>query len=277
MSCLLWFSLMVALPAQTMAQNIQTMAQNILGLPDELTQGGFYVGKVAPDSEVWFEGRKLRLSPEGHFVVGMNWQQGVMATFKLIDAAGQTRHQRLGVKKQKYDVSHIDGLPPKMVTPPKQVLARIAQDSARVKKARKTDSDRQEFRGAFIWPVRGRISGHFGNHRILNGTPKSPHGGMDIAAPKGTKIIAPLGGRVTMVSDLYYTGNSVIIDHGLGVNTVFAHMDSVTVNMGQVIKQGDQIGTVGATGRATGPHLHWGLNWYNERLNPALVLDHGNE
>lgn len=247
-------------------------ARNLLGLPDELTQGGFYVGKLAPGSRLWLGDQKLKLSPEGYFAFGLNWKQGGMVKFRLLDAGGEEYFQRFVVSKQIYDVQHIDGLPPKMVTPPKQVLARIAEDSARVRKARTTDSDRQDFRAAFIWPVRGRISGKFGNHRILNGTPKSPHTGMDIAAATGTPIRAPLGGEVTMVSDLYYTGNTLIIDHGFGVSTVFAHMDSVTVHMGQRLEQGDQIGTVGATGRATGPHLHWGLNWYGERLNPALVL-----
>lgn len=247
-------------------------AKNLLGLPDELTQGGFYVGKVAADSKLWLGDQKLKLSPEGYFAFGLNWKQGGMVKFRLLDAKGAEYPQRLTVSKQKYDVQHIDGLPPKMVTPPREVLNRIKADSTRVKKARTTDSDRQDFRRDFIWPVRGRISGKFGNHRILNGTPKSPHTGMDIAAPTGTPIMAPLGGEVTMVSDLYYTGNTLIIDHGFGVSTVFAHMNTVTVRMGQHIRQGDKIGTVGATGRATGPHLHWGLNWYKERLNPELVL-----
>jgi len=265
---------MFSLTSAVWAQNILGLPehQNILGLPEQLTQGGFYVGKIARGSTLWFEDKQVNITKDGYFALGVNWQQGAMARFKMIDARGQAHHQRISVKKQKYDVTHIDGLPPKMVTPPKEVLARISADSARVKKARRIDSDRQEFREAFIWPVRGRISGNFGNHRILNGTPKSPHSGMDIAAPKGTSIVAPLGGKVTMVSDLYYTGNSLIIDHGLGVSTVFAHMDSIAVKVGQTIAQGDIIGTVGATGRATGPHLHWGLNWHNERLNPALVL-----
>ncbi|PCI49293.1 MAG: peptidase M23 [Alphaproteobacteria bacterium] len=253
-----------------MAGGVQ--AGNLLDLPDELDQGGFYVGRVAPDSRLWLGERKLKISPEGYFAFGLNWKQGGMVKFRLVDAGGVTRHQRFIVKKQKYDVQHINGLPPKMVTPPQEVLARIAEDSARVKKARATDSDRIDFRNPFIWPVRGRISGNFGNHRILNGTAKSPHTGMDIAAPKGTAIMAPLGGVVTMVSELYYTGNTLIIDHGYGVSTVFAHMETVAVREGQVIRQGEKIGTVGATGRATGPHLHWGLNWYRERLNPALVL-----
>ncbi|MBL4895211.1 MAG: M23 family metallopeptidase [Emcibacter sp.] len=247
-------------------------AKNLLGLPDDLIQGGFYVGKVAPGSAVWLGDRKLKISPEGNFAFGLNWKQAGMVKMKLIGPDGVVHPQRLMVKKKKYDVEHIDGLPPKMVAPPAEVLQRIRADSARVKKARAIDSDRDDFRAAFIWPVRGRISGNFGNHRILNGTPKSPHTGMDIAAPKGTAIKAPLGGVVTMLSNLYYTGNTVIIDHGFGVSTVFAHMDTVSVRTGQQLTQGDQIGTVGATGRATGPHLHWGLNWYKERLNPALVL-----
>ncbi|MCF8473175.1 MAG: M23 family metallopeptidase [Emcibacter sp.] len=247
-------------------------ASNLLNLPDELTQGGFYVGKVAPKTMLYFKDKKIKISQDGHFAVGLSWDEGRMVKFRLVNFQGTEILQRFVVKKQKYDVQHIDGLPGKMVTPPKEVQERIKQDSALVKKARRIDSDRLDFTTTFIWPVRGRISGNFGNHRILNGIAKSPHGGMDIAAPKGTMIVAPLGGVVTLVSDLYYTGNSVIIDHGYGISTVYAHLDKVLVKEGQNIGQGDKIGTVGATGRATGPHLHWGLNWYDERLNPALVL-----
>ncbi len=252
--------------------SMTAQAKNLLGLPDDLIQGGFYVGKVAPGSMVWLGEKKLKVSPDGHYAFGLNWKQSGMIKMKFGAPDGVLYPQRFMVKKLKYDVQHIDGLPSKMVTPPKELLTRIKADSTRVKKARTTNSSRLDFIKSFIWPVRGRISGKFGNHRILNGKPKSPHTGMDIAAPSGTAIVAPLGGVVTMVSDLYYTGNTLIIDHGYGVSTVFAHMNSVAVRMGQVIKQGDKIGTVGATGRATGPHLHWGLNWYKERLNPALVL-----
>ncbi|WP_339862031.1 M23 family metallopeptidase [Paremcibacter congregatus] len=247
-------------------------AKNALGLPDSLTQGGFYVGKVAPGGQVWLGDRKLKVSGEGDFAFGLNWKQGAMLKMTYAAPGGQKIPQRFTVTPQTYDVTHIDGLPQKMVTPPAEVLARIRADGARVGKARTTDSARKDFTQGFIWPVRGRISGNFGNHRILNGTPKSPHTGMDIAAPEGTDIVAPLGGKVTMVSDLYYTGNTLIIDHGFGVSTVFAHLQQVAVKEGQDIRQGEKIGTVGATGRATGPHLHWGLNWYKERLNPALVL-----
>ncbi len=270
MRILLGFILLVTMMSIMMIGGAQ--AKNLLGLPDQLTQGGFYVGKVAPGSTVWLGNNRLKVSPDGYYAFGLNWQQGGMVKMKYGAPNGVLTPQRLTVKKQKYDVQHIDGLPQKMVTPPKEVLARIAADSTRVKQARATDSDQQNFRTRFIWPVRGRISGNFGNHRILNGKPRSPHMGMDIAAQRGTPIIAPLGGVVTLVSDLYYTGNTLLIDHGFGVNTVFAHMDKVTVKVGQVIQQGDQIGTVGSSGRATGPHLHWGLNWFKERLNPALVL-----
>jgi len=247
-------------------------AENKLGLPESLTQGGLYVGKVEAGAEVWFGDKKLRTTGDGHFVVGLNWKQGAMARFKVRQRDGNILHQRLSVKKQTYDVQHIDGLPPKMVTPPKEVLARIQEDSARVRNSRKKDSDLRDFMKKFIWPVKGRISGKFGNHRILNGKAKSPHGGMDIAVPEGSPVKAPLGGVVSMVHDLYYTGNTLIIDHGYGINTVYAHLSRIDVKPGQRLKQGDIIGAVGATGRATGPHLHWGLNWYAERLNPGLVL-----
>ncbi|WP_417317041.1 M23 family metallopeptidase [Emcibacter sp.] len=241
-------------------------------VPDTLTQGGFYVGKAPKEAEVWFRGRRVRTTPAGYFPFGLNWKEGKKVSFRVVNGDGTEKTYSFAVAEQKYDVSVVDGLPPKMVTPPPEVQERIKQDSIRVREARKSDSDLSDFGKPMIWPVKGRISGHFGNHRILNGEPRSPHTGMDIAAPEGTPVVAPWGGRVTMVADLYYTGNTVIIDHGYGVSTVYCHLSSVDVEQNQEIEQGADLGKVGMTGRATGPHLHWGLNWYGERLNPELSL-----
>ncbi|WP_138380811.1 M23 family metallopeptidase [Luteithermobacter gelatinilyticus] len=264
--CLVWLFFAGAVNAATEAIRPE------FRVPSPLVQGGFYVGKAPAGSEVIFKGKKLRLTPAGYFPFGLNWKEGSTVTFTVIPPDGERREYRFPVQEHKYDVSVIDGLPPKMVTPPPEVRQRIANDAARVREARSVLSDLTDFGRKMIWPVKGRVSGHFGNHRILNGTPKSPHTGMDIAAPKGTPVVAPLGGIVIMVADLYYTGNTVIIDHGYGVSTVYCHLDSVAVRERQKIGQGDPLGTVGMTGRATGPHLHWGMNWEGERLNPELSL-----
>ena len=178
----------------------------------------------------------------------------------------------LAVASHDYETEEITGLPPKYVAPPKEVQQRIARDAADVRAVRSLDSDLQNFREQMIWPVEGRISGRFGSHRILNGEPRSPHTGLDIAPGQGALIVAPLGGRVSLVSDQYLTGNTMVIDHGHGISSVYAHMERAIAREGQVVKQGEPIGTVGMSGRATGPHLHWGINWYGERLNAGVAL-----
>jgi murein DD-endopeptidase MepM/ murein hydrolase activator NlpD len=160
-----------------------------------------------------------------------------------------------------------------MVTPDPATEARIKSDQARVKAARAAPSDRRDFLSTFIWPAKGPISGVYGSQRILNGTPKAPHFGTDIAAPEGSPIVAPAAGQVRFAeADLYLTGGTVIIDHGFGIYSSYLHMSRVDVNPGQVVAQGETIGAVGKTGRATGPHLHWGLNWNETRLDPALLV-----
>ncbi|WP_321394347.1 M23 family metallopeptidase [Emcibacter sp.] len=263
MKRLLFFILLV-FPLMALADDFR--------VPEQLVQGGFYVGKAPEGGEVWFKGRQLRTTPAGYFPFGLNWKEEKQVTFRLVNGDGSEKEYAVAVQAQKYDTSVVDGLPPKMVTPPPEVQERIRQDALKVNAARKSDSDLSDFGKPMVWPVKGRISGHFGNHRILNGKPRSPHTGMDIAAPEGTPVVAPWGGRVTLVADLYYTGNTVIIDHGYGVSTVYCHLSSVAVEEGQEIGQGADLGKVGMTGRATGPHLHWGLNWYGERLNPELSL-----
>lgn len=243
-----------------------------LGLKGPFIQAGMYVGKVKPGAKVWFNDQPVRVSEEGHYVIGLDWKEKPEIKLRLLEASGRDVTYRLPVQEYQYDVTRINGLPKKMVTPPEEVLARIKKDGQAVREARKADTDYMFFKESFIWPVKGRISGNFGNHRILNGKSKSPHSGMDIAAPTGTPIKAPISGRVTMVDDLYYTGHTVIIDHGYSISTVYCHLHTTNVKVGDMLAQGDLLGTVGSTGRSTGPHLHWGLNWYSERLNPALML-----
>jgi len=154
------------------------------------------------------------------------------------------------------------------------VAARIAREAARVREARLLDDARADFARAFIWPVQGRISGRFGNQRIYNGKPGSPHSGMDIAAPTGTPVKAPAAGVVTLADpDLYLTGGTLLIDHGHGISSNFLHLSRLDVKPGDRVEQGQVVGAVGATGRASGPHLHWGMNWFEVRIDPLLVLE----
>jgi murein DD-endopeptidase MepM/ murein hydrolase activator NlpD len=179
----------------------------------------------------------------------------------------------LKIKKRKFRIQHIDGLPPKLVTPPPAVMARIHADAALIRKARQTDTEKPMFDTGFIWPVKGPISGVYGSQRILNGKPRQPHFGVDIAAPRGSPIHATADGIVRVaVRDMYFTGGTVLIDHGYGLNSVYSHMQSVRVTPGQAVRQGEVIGTLGSTGRATGPHLDWRVNLYLTRLDPALLV-----
>jgi murein DD-endopeptidase MepM/ murein hydrolase activator NlpD len=238
-----------------------------------LKQGGYYVGHVERGDKVTFQGETIKLSDDGTFVIGLGWKYKKQANIRVDHKAGGYTMYHLAVISHDYQTQEITGLPPKYVSPPQDVQERITRDAMAVRKARAIDSDLQNFREKIIWPVKGRISGRFGSHRILNGEPRSPHTGLDIAPGAGAIIVAPLGGRVTLVSDQYFTGNTLIIDHGHGLSSVYAHMQKTLVKEGQVLKQGDQIGIVGMTGRATGPHLHWGINWYCERLNAGIALD----
>jgi murein DD-endopeptidase MepM/ murein hydrolase activator NlpD len=160
-----------------------------------------------------------------------------------------------------------------MVTPPKKVLERIRRENRMIKKVRAVDSATPHFLKGWIWPSKGRISGVYGSQRVLNGKPRRPHFGVDVAAPVGTPVVAPSDGVVTLVEkDLYYTGGTIIIDHGHGLSSAFLHMNDVTVKKGQAVKQGDRIGTIGKTGRATGPHLDWRINLFDARIDPQLLV-----
>ena len=249
-----------------------SFAGNDLAMSEPLKQGGYYVGKVTPGDKVTFHGKRVKLSPDGYFVIGLGWKYKSVANIRVDHKAGGHSMYHLDVLPHDYETEEISGLPPKYVAPPKAVQQRIAKDAADVRAVRKVDSELQNFRQEMIWPVKGRISGRFGSHRILNGEPRSPHTGLDIAPGAGALIVAPLGGKVTLVSDQYLTGNTMVIDHGHGISSVYAHMETALVKQGQMVAQGDEIGTVGMSGRATGPHLHWGMNWYGERLNAGVAL-----
>lgn len=180
----------------------------------------------------------------------------------------------ISIKPRQYDIQRIDGLPPKKVTPTaKADLARIRADIALVRKVRRRDDPRTDFDQPFIWPVLGRISGVYGSQRILNGNPRRPHFGVDIAVPTGTPVKAPADGVVSMAhDDMFYSGGTLIVDHGHGISTVYMHLSKILVAEGTQVRQGDVIAQVGATGRVTGPHLHWGMNWFETRLDPSLLV-----
>ena len=244
-----------------------------LGLEGNFQQGGLVLGSTDPGARVTLDGKPVRVSPSGRFLLGFGRDAPAEARLAVAYPDGSSETRRLAIAQRDYDVQRIDGLPPKMVTPPAEVLARIGRENARIAEARAHDRPEALFERGFRWPARGRISGVYGSQRVLNGEPRRPHYGIDIAAPTGTPVIAPSDGVVALAEDdLYYTGGTIILDHGHGLSSAFLHLSEVQVAPGERVAQGQQIGTVGATGRATGPHLDWRINWFSERLDPALLV-----
>ena len=221
-------------------------------LNGHLVPGGFVIGEVEPGATVLLGETPVEVAPDGRFVIGFGRDQGPEAQLTIIHADGKSEQQMLSIAPRQYEIQRIDQLDQNMVTPDPETEARIKADQAKVK---------------------GQISGVYGSQRILNGVPKAPHFGTDIAAPEGAPVVAPADGMVRLAeTGFYLTGGTVIIDHGLGLYSSYLHLSRVDVVPGQELRQGDMIGAVGKTGRATGPHLHWGLNWNETRLDPALLV-----
>ena len=239
----------------------------------KLTQGGTVIGRTAPGARLTLDGKSVRVASDGAFVFGFGRKAARQSLLVVRYPDGTVEEHRLRIARRKYDIQRIDGLPSKMVTPSEEDLRRIGGERALVKAARKRDIPVPFFANGFDWPVLGRISGVYGSQRILNGQPRSPHVGIDIAAPTGTLIVAPADGEVTLTHEaMYYTGKTVILDHGHGLSSYMVHMSAILVKIGDRVKKGDPIGRIGATGRVTGPHLHWGMNWAKARLDPRILL-----
>lgn len=243
-------------------------------LTGKIEQGGLIIGKTQPKSVVALDGHNLRVSAQGDFVFGFSRDHGPAAALSVQLPDGSRIEETLNIAKRDWQIERVDGLPPEKVTPPNEaILQRIKDEATLVSTARKRDDDRTNFLEGFTWPALGRISGVYGSQRILNGEPRAVHYGVDIAAPRGTPITAPADGLVTLAySEMYLSGNTLIIDHGHGVSSTMIHMDTITVHDGQSVRRGDVIGTLGATGRATGPHLDWRINWFETRIDPERLV-----
>ena len=233
-------------------------------------QGSFILGKTEPGSEVFIDKKKVKVTSDGYFAFGLSRDRknDVVITINKKKIVKK-------VYKRKYNIQRIDGLEEKKVTPPEEVYERIKKENKWIGDSRAINSDLTFFKNKFATPIENAIiTGVYGSQRILNGKPKWPHYGLDFAADEGTKIKAMLDGIVTLAEpDLFYTGGTLIFDHGHGISTLYMHMEKILVKKGQKVKQGDVIGTVGSTGRATGAHLDVRLNWFQTRLDPATVLD----
>mgnify|MGYP006095231641 CR=1 FL=1 len=236
-------------------------------------QGNLIIGKTDPKSKVFVDKNRVKVSNKGFFAFGLAKNRKNDVLIEVIKN-GITENLTKKIYKKKYQIQKINGLPKKQVTPPKEFYERIRNDNKLIGEARAINSDLEFFSNKFSLPVKNKIiTGVYGSQRILNGIPKSPHYGLDFAAKEGTPVMAMLDGMVTLSEkDLYYTGGTIIFDHGHGVSTLYMHMKDIHVKKGQNIKQGDVIGTVGKTGRATGAHLDIRVNLFDLKLDPASVL-----
>ena len=251
----------------------------------DIREGGLIFGKAAAGAAVIVDGTPMPISAQGHFVIGFHRDSDdpieiIIAPQDNSPDNSPDKSNEVSVvapDQREYDIQRINGLAQKMVTPPAAVTNRIVRDSKAVKAARAImpkildSAGRPNFFAGFDWPARGRISGVYGSQRMLNGKPRQPHYGIDIAAPKGTPVRAPADGVITLVDDLYYSGWTIIMAHGLGVNSAFLHLDDIIVEAGTFVARGAIIGNIGSSGRSTGPHLDWRLDWQGRRLDAGLI------
>ncbi len=244
-------------------------------LSGRFIQGGLVTGRCDRPCKVALEGKSIRIGPDRGFALGFGRDASPLQAFSVSFQDGEPPlHASLRVAKRTYPVERIKGVPQATVEPPPEVTERILREQALVEAARSPFTLLDHYRSSFTWPAQGRISGVFGSQRVYNGVPKTPHNGMDIAAPTGAPVHAPVAGVVTLAErDLFFSGGTLIIDHGHGVFSTFIHLSEILVSPGDTLAQGALIARVGMTGRATGPHLHWSLNWFGERLDPQLLLD----
>lgn len=236
-------------------------------------QGGVLIGRAVKGTQVVADGIKVKVSNDGVFLVGFGRSHAPSSELKVTYPDGSKEKRILQVKQRKYNIQRIDGLPKKKVTPGKKELKRIKREGAKVRAARRLNDARTDYLSGWRWPVEGRISGVYGSQRVLNGNPRRPHYGLDIAVPTGTLVRAPADGVVTLAEpDLFFSGGTLIVDHGQKFSSSFLHLSKILVKVGAHIRAGDPIAEVGATGRVTGPHLDWRMNFHKHQIDPQLLV-----
>lgn len=243
-------------------------------LQGEAIQGGLIFGQVPPGTEVRLDLQQVMVSDDGRFVIGFSRDEtGTRSLSFHYPDDNRTEVRTLEVQPRDYDIERVDGLPPRTVTPDPEAAERIREERRMTANAKARRDNRTDYLAGFDWPARGRISGVYGSQRILNGEPRNPHYGLDIAAPTGTLVYAPAPGVVTLAHpDMYFSGGTIILDHGQGLSSSFLHLSEILVEAGQRVEKGDPIAKIGATGRATGPHLDWRMSWLDRRVDPRPLV-----
>jgi murein DD-endopeptidase MepM/ murein hydrolase activator NlpD len=250
-------------PLAALAENPQVT------LAGSLEQGSLIVGRTAHGARVTFDSVSLKVSPDGIFACGLEWDRTLPAHLSVTFDGGAIQNRDLVPVPRTYVVQRVNGLPPSQVKPPPLALEQIQREHELLTEARRKDSDATWFAEPFDWPAVGIMSGVFGSQRIDNGVPMSPHFGVDMANAEGTPIHAPADASVSISDDFYLEGGFTLLDHGHGVSTSYLHQSSRLVKPGEIVRRGQMIGRIGKTGRATGPHLHWAMNWFQVRLDPS--------
>ena len=243
-------------------------------LRGEAVQGGLIFGQTSPGAQVKLDETEVMVSPNGDFVIGFGRDETGQRNLIIHQPTGEKDILTLSIALREYDIEQVDGLPPKTVTPDPEAAERIRQEGAMVSNARARRDRRTDYEAGFAWPASGRISGVYGSQRVLNGEPRRPHFGLDIAAPAGSPVYAPADGIITMTHpDMYFSGGPISMDHRQGLSSSFLHLSKILIETGTPVKKGDLIAEVGATGRASGPHLDWRMNWLDRRVDPELLLE----
>ena len=236
-------------------------------------QGAVIQGRVAPTTQVLFLDRDVQVTARGLFVIGLGRDAPAQMVINTVDATGKKQAHYFDVLQRDYRIQKVEGVPKKTVNPTPKQVKRSRKEAALAWKARQLNSSREDFLMTFQWPILGPITGVYGSQRYYNGEARRPHYGVDVAAPKGAQVVAPAAGVVTLVhSNMFFSGGTLIVDHGHGLSSTFIHLSKILVAEGEVLQQGQPIAEVGSTGRATGPHLDWRMNWFNQRLDPQLLV-----
>ncbi|MGK0500533.1 MAG: murein DD-endopeptidase MepM/ murein hydrolase activator NlpD [Oceanicoccus sp.] len=255
------------------AANANLAQSQTLELSGELQQGAMIIGQVEPGSQVSLDQQAVNISPDGVFVIGFDRDAASTAELIVMHPDGSRKNHPLNIAPRKYAIQRIEGIAKAIMNPSDANLKRIRAEASQVRQARSKLLPRLDFAGDFKWPLTGPISGVFGSQRVYNGVPKRPHYGVDVAAPVGTPVSTPAPGTVTLAhQDMFYSGGTLIIDHGHGVSSTLMHLSKVLVAVGDEVTPGDIVAQVGAGGRATGPHLDWRMNWLKARIDPQLLV-----
>ncbi|GIU43772.1 periplasmic metalloprotease M23B family protein [Shewanella colwelliana] len=263
----------ILIPVILSLLTVSGLATAEVSLYGKMEQGALIRGETLPGSAVYLNGQPIQVTADGKFAFGFEREASLSQQLKLVYPDGLTQVKPLTITEKKYKIDRVNGIAKKIMKPDPQAQARAAKDSKQVKAARSTFSEQEAFSHDFIWPLTGRISGVYGSQRVYNGKPGNPHYGVDVAAKTGTVVVAPADGVISLsVPDMFYSGGTIVLDHGYGVSSSFLHLSKLYVEQGDEIKQGQPIAEVGATGRATGPHLDWRLNWFQMRLDPVTVV-----